>query len=394
MASVKANPFPEITDYWGAYSQWKQIKLPNGEVVYELPGHPGYIFNPAASNATGNIVIRPNPTDQINDEQQQKEYEEKAREQAEFNNSPAGQLLPVAAGTAGTVIGINALAPSAAAAATPAAIAAAAPSAVAGTGAALTGGTAAAIPGAAAAPIASGTAATTAAPAAAGIGGLGVLPMAGIAAGALLAGKAGYDMLRGDKPNIIGRGVLGMATGGLSEVANATGILGHKSTRERQSDVTSDLLEQAGDDQNAINYVTGMREQFKTAPEGKAFHGGDYGSWQEYEAAGLDAGDLTGVEGNIDTYTPQKWAGYNEEQRKAITQKNIDTGNYYSADGGVKIKDKELAIKNEEEALAGFKVNPAQVAAGAPARSTTSSPGIGLDGLPIKKLTPQPNLRR
>jgi len=388
MASVKANPFPEITDYWGAYSQWKQIKLPNGEVVYELPGHSGYIFNPAASNATGKIVIRPNPTDAINDEKQQKEFEEKARKQAEFNNSPAGQLLPVAAGTAGTVLGIKALAPSAAAAATPATIAAAAPSAVSAAAPALAAG-GAAIPGAAA-PVLAGEAAA-AAPAAAGIGGLGFLPMAGIGIGALLAGKAGYDMFKGDKPNPIGRGVLGIATGGLSEVAKATGLLGHKSTRERQADVTGRLLDQAGDDQNAINYVTGMREQFNAAPPdpSKPFHGGQYGSWDEYQQAGLDASDLTGVEGNIEVYTPKVWAGLNEDQRKAITQKNIDSGLYYSEDGGVKISNADLAKKNLDDVLKTTPLNPAAVAAGAPSqRSTTSSPGIGLDGLPIQKLNP------
>lgn len=396
MAIVKANPFPEV-DFTN-YTTFEKLTLPNGEVLYKIPGHPGYVVNPAASNASGKIVIRPNPSDAIEDEKQAKDLAKKQADQAEFNNSPAGQLLPVAAGTAGTVIGINALAPSAAAAATPAAIAAAAPSAVAGAAPAIAGGASAAIPGAAAAPIAGEAA--TAAPAAASIGGLGVLPAAGVGVAALLAGKAGYDMLKGKEdnsiPGYIGRGTLGIATGGLSEVAKYTGLIGHKSTRERQSDVTNKLMEAAGDDAAAQTYVAGMRKQFEEAPPDPDNPFGDtkgnkYASWEDYVKGGLDAANLTGVEGNIDVYTPKAWAGLNEDQRKAITQKNIDSGLYYSEDGGVKISDADLAKKNYDDVMKAG--SPAVIAAGAPARSTTTSPGIGLNGLPIQKFDPTLNKR-
>lgn len=180
----------------------------------------------------------------------------------------------------------------------------------------------------------------------------GVAVPAAVVAGTYLGGKALYDMYKGEKPNTAGRVIAGMATGGLSEVAKATGLLGHKSTRDRQADVTDRLMEQSGNDVNAQNYVSGMRKQFESAPTdpSKPF-AGKYGSWNEYEKAGLEAGDLTGVEGNIETYTPQVWANLTQEQRQAVTQKNIDSGLYYSEDGGVKIKDPATAKQNLDAVL-------------------------------------------
>lgn len=67
-----------------------------------------------------------------------------------------------------------------------------------------------------------GSAPTTAAPTILGnAGAMGVGPLAAIAGATYLGGKAGYDMLQGKKADLPGRVILGMATGGLSEVANA-----------------------------------------------------------------------------------------------------------------------------------------------------------------------------
>jgi hypothetical protein len=56
-----------------------------------------------------------------------------------------------------------------------------------------------------------------------GLFGIGALPAAGIVAGTYLGGKSLYDMIRGKKdnsiPGKIGRATLGVATGGISEVA-------------------------------------------------------------------------------------------------------------------------------------------------------------------------------
>lgn len=66
--------------------------------------------------------------------------------------------------------------------------------------------------------------------------GLGLGPLAAIAGATYLGGKAGYDMLKGKKPDLPGRVVLGMATGGLSEVANFAGnkLFGKSNTRGEQ----------------------------------------------------------------------------------------------------------------------------------------------------------------
>ncbi len=59
-------------------------------------------------------------------------------------------------------------------------------------------------------------------------GAMGIGPLAAIAGATYLGGKAGYDMLQGKKADLPGRVILGMATGGLSEVANASGLFGSK----------------------------------------------------------------------------------------------------------------------------------------------------------------------
>jgi hypothetical protein len=174
------------------------------------------------------------------------------------------------------------------------------------------------------------------------LGGLGAL--GGIAAGTYLGGEAALDMLKGREPGLPGRVTLGIATGGLSELANA--LFSHKSTRERQADVTKELLGRFKDDANYQNYVSGMREQFNSAPPdpSKPFFGGKYGSFEEYEKAGLDAKDLSGVGDNIDIFQ-QAWTNLDQATREKVTQGLIDAGLYYSADGGVKIKDEEKAME-------------------------------------------------
>lgn len=186
---------------------------------------------------------------------------------------------------------------------------------------------------------------------AANAGGLGVGPLAAIAGATYLGGKSAYDMLRGkeDKsiPGYIGRGTLGIATGGLSEVGNyigkKLGILGHKSTRQSASDHTNYLMDQAGNDQNAQNYVQGMREQFNTAPVGNAFAGGKYATFDEYKKAGLDPKDLSGVYGNMETFGPSEWAGLSQDQREAVTQGLIAANLYKSKKGDIEITDKDQA---------------------------------------------------
>jgi hypothetical protein len=147
----------------------------------------------------------------------------------------------------------------------------------------------------------------------------------------------------------------------------------------------------ASDDVDYQNYVQGMRKQYESAPldPSKPF-AGKYGSFDEYKAAGLEAADLTGVAGNIEAYGPE-YAKLTQDQRQAITQANIDLDNYYSEGGDVLIKDKAKAEEARQRALG----QQPQVKGAAPTvfdgrpvtkieRSSTRSPGIGLDGKPIR----------
>lgn len=109
MPIVQNNPYPDVPDYFGAYHNWEQVKLPSGEIVYVVPGHPERVFVPSLSNASGRVVLRPNPAHEIRKQEEEEERLRKQQEQQEFNQSPEGQILPVAAGTAGTIAGALAI---------------------------------------------------------------------------------------------------------------------------------------------------------------------------------------------------------------------------------------------------------------------------------------------
>lgn len=305
------------------------------------------------------------------------------------------------------------------------------------------------------------TAADIAAPAVEGIGpiadgaayaanlqpNIGVMPYVGVA-GAALGAKGVYDAIEandtkagaisgaglglglGAAAPLIGMGPLGwtalgaMALGGAAFGGGLTSLLGHESTRDRQQKVTGHLMNQAAGDPVAQAYVQSVRQQFESgAPDpSKPYAGGKYATFEEYKKAGLDPTDISHVEGNIDTYTPQVWAKLTQPQREAVTKANIDAGLYYSKDGGVKISDPAKAKENFDNVMKGVQaglltaanttapkppavaapppVPPAPDTRGAgvaqvdpnspvvattqqPARSSTSSPGIGLDGRPI-----------
>lgn len=181
---------------------------------------------------------------------------------------------------------------------------------------------------------------------------------AAVAIATVLGGRSGLRMLQGKQKNWkdasladnAGRATLAIATGGLSEIGNKF-FGGHQSTRQVAGRNTKSLMSQAPDDQKWQNYVAGMREQYNSAPTdpSKPF-AGKYGSWDEYEKAGLEAADLTGVVGNLKAYGPQ-YAGLSFDQQKALTQKNIDAGNYSSKKGEVNINDEAKAKSFLDELL-------------------------------------------
>jgi hypothetical protein len=101
MARFDKDPFPG-TDY-ASFQNWEKVTTPNGETYYVVPGHPGYVFDPVASNATGRKVFRQNPASAIKQQEQDKANQDKLVAQQQFNSSPAGQILPIAASTGGLI---------------------------------------------------------------------------------------------------------------------------------------------------------------------------------------------------------------------------------------------------------------------------------------------------
>jgi hypothetical protein len=389
MTRFSKDPFGGL-DYT-QFASWKKVVLPNGEVYYEIPGHPGYVYDPVYSNATGRVIIRANPKGQIDaqaEEQRKQQDAERQQkellEQQKFNQSPLGQIMPIAASTGG-IIAAHQLIPTAAdpikealaeqirretAAKFGQEVASQGTQQVAN--AAAEGATSAAMQQGATAMTETG--AQQGLSMIPGLGGessvgavapetgflanaasLGPGPLAAIIAGTVMGGKAGWDMLHGKKANPIGRGILGIATGGLSEIANATGVFGHKSTRDIARGHTSDLLDRVKDDSISTDYITGMREQYNSGPPDpdNPYFNGKYGSFDEYKAAGLNAGDLSGVYGNLDTF--EDWGRISQDERERRTQALIDADLYESDHGEVVITDPEkareiIAALNKEKA--------------------------------------------
>ena len=187
-------------------------------------------------------------------------------------------------------------------------------------------------------------------------------------------------------------GYAGLAALGALGGGGLTSLLGHETTRDVAKKHTKQLLG-SSEDPAYQGYVNAMREQYKSGapdPE-KPFHAGQYGSWEEYKAAGLDPNDLTGVYGNIKTFGPE-WANLTQPQRVAVTKGIIDAGLYNSKKGEVEISDATKAKEIKDNVLKGFTVGAqtgVQTAAQAAtqgaiaARSKTLSPGIGLNGQSI-----------
>lgn len=415
MAIFNNDPFPG-TDYT-QYHTWKQVTMPGGQIFYEVPNQPGYVFDPVASNASGRKVFRANPKLSIEKQQEEEAKLKKQQEQQEFLQSPVGQLMPVVAGTGGLIAaheimkpaaGIHQLLGDGTALMTDGTIQAVGNSASSIAGGATTSLSNAAASGGVQAPSLIGASRTPVAAEA----GIGVTPYLGAAGAGLSAyglynaiekgdtkggalSGAGLGMGLGMAAPLVGLGPIGwgtlalMGAGGALGGAGLTSLLDHESTRELAQRHTKELLKDS-EDSNYQNYVSGMREQYNAPPPDptKPYHGGQYASWDEYKSAGLDPTDLTGVYGNIKTFG-QEWANLSEPQRVAVTKGLIDADLYKSKKGEVEISDAAKAKEIKDNVLKGFNVGAATQAQAAaqgamqPVRSKTRSPGIGLDGRPI-----------
>lgn len=121
---------------------------------------------------------------------------------------------------------------------------------------------------------------------------LGAGPLAAIGMSTYLGGKAGYDMLKGKEPGVPGRVILGMATGGLSELAKP--FLGSKSTKDIQAERWGGVgREDLADSMRGHDYFTGTggeesRDESFLTPDAIRVNPENYGLIPQWDSLGKD----------------------------------------------------------------------------------------------------------
>lgn len=359
------------TDF-SKYNTWDVVYDPaTGREFRVIPGYGGqFVLDVNASAASGTVRVINNPTPQFNaqkeGERKQKLQEDLVRE--EFENKkklgdPVNQLIigagiPAAGLAAGELIKNSISGTPATTAAGQAIGQASLPTAGTTTAANAAGQGALAAQTAPATPeiLSVGGAAPVEAAGPFSLGGIG---SAGNAYLPALGAFGAYDVLANDRGPVRGTlqgaasgAAIGSYFGGVGAIPGAIvgGLAGlgrslfdHESTREHAQKNTSNLLGRNPNDAQYQNYVQSMRRQYDSAPPdpSKPF-AGKYSNWNEYKNAGLEAGDLTGVYGNIDTFGSD-WTRLSQPKRQEITQKLIDADLYVSDRGEVKIKNKNKA---------------------------------------------------
>lgn len=190
-------------------------------------------------------------------------------------------------------------------------------------------------------------------PAAGAVGGYNLLtnnygPGRGALQGA--ASGAAIGSYFGPEGALIGGGIGGAV--GLTK-----GLFKHETTRQHAQKDTAALRSQFQDDPTYQAYVNAMRSQYDAPPPDPShpFHNGQYSSWGEYKKAGLDAGDLSGVLGNLQLGS--KYTNLSEDQKKAFTQAAINANLYDSKRGEVIFNDPNRAQQLfDSTAAGGFKI--------------------------------------
>lgn len=359
---------------YSQYSNWEQIQAPTGQIYYKVPGT-GYVYDPFLSSAKGRPVLWGNPEPAL---EEQRKAEKKAEDAANPLNQLAQAAVPMGLALGGQYLGkqiagptaqeklIEAIASNVGGDST-APMARLAPNVFdtpldtamnvdvggtfgggGGSGTSFGGGETLgeATPG-----LLSQAPGTTFM----GSPTLGsFLPGLGIAAGAYTGLKqlSGIkDLFKGKKMGMQEKLALALPTFGVSLFADKIPGLTHESTRDVAKRHTKSLLDQGQNDSQWQNYVGGMRKQYESAPTdpSKPF-AGKYGSWDEYKNAGLEAGDLTGVYGNLKTFGPD-WAKLSQGDRQKVTQGIIDAGLYDSKKGEVEITDQARAKQIRDQVL-------------------------------------------
>jgi hypothetical protein len=162
----------------------------------------------------------------------------------------------------------------------------------------------------------------------------------GAGAGAILGNIAGYGLQGDGWKNKLALTAV-MPPLGVAKMLGFNPI--HKTTRQSAQEHTSDLLKQNKDDSKYQDYIKSIRAGYDRAPETPDTpFAGKYRNWDEYKAAGLQAGDLSGVYGNLKTFG-KDWTDIDQSQREQITQGLIKADLYKSKRGEVEITDAERA---------------------------------------------------
>lgn len=184
----------------------------------------------------------------------------------------------------------------------------------------------------------------------AGIGSL-IMPGLGTAAGAAFGNIMGYGLqgsgwknklaLLGTSPILLGAKLAGVP-------------LMHKTTKQVQQEHSQQLSELDPKNQQWQNYLGGMRNQVANKETPFA---GKYKTFDEYKAAGLEAGDLTGVYGNLKAFGPD-WSKLNFGQQQKVTQGLIDAGLYSSKKGEVVVSDEAKAREIKDSVLKALSPQP------------------------------------
>jgi gas vesicle protein len=408
----------EATGYdYSQYQTWQVVKTPGGGTYYRVPNTP-FVYDPFLSQTKGRPVLWQNPQPGLDSEAEAKAEKERQIKLQEQQLSPMSQVLPMATTAAGAVAApwlLNQLGVTSTGASLPATV---------GTGAAQTaapgiletvGGslsnagafTNAAL-GGSFGPVASGaeyaaslsgagTGATTAGggflsnalPIAGGLYGAYTLgqnlmdnkkdPLGGAASGAALGASVG-SVLPG-VGTLIGGGI-GAVVGGLA------GLFGtDKSTKERQAERWGNLEKQGIANVGAAYQANHPQDDSGTWKDGK-YAGQKWTFEKAQDLAKEDPTHFLHVYGNYKTFG-NDWNSYGVDKQKQIVGGLVNAGLYKSEKGDIQIKDEAKAREIKDQILAGTyaptaaapEVN-ASPAPSAPsqARSSTKSPGIGLDG--------------
>lgn len=211
----------------------------------------------------------------------------------------------------------------------------------------------------------------------------------GTVVGAGIGNLAGYGLQGDGFKNDLALGAMTGGVGLIPGVGDSIRGLMHKTTKQHQSEKWSEMAE--SDDPATAAYA---KQYLDTIAQGD---GSGITFEQIQEKADKSGRDVWGASAFFDAFKDKGgWLNSTEQQREAIAKRALDEGLLRGSHGDIiAIDDTALDRIRQIGEENGFSVtnpkqaSPAMVAAGAPPRSTTSSPGM-MNGVPIpvKKLNP------